>query len=206
MHVTWLVDACQTSVLRQQEIGAYCVAWLFHTRGISYWSIWHDSFIRVTRLLHTRDITWHDSFIRVTWLLYTRDLTWLIHLTRLIHTCDMTPPYLRHDWFKCNMTHRCSYRVVGGCIARKSLSAFRITFSHVWLDSFMHATWLIHRYMCDMSHSHVWHASFIRVTRPTHRCHLYIWQAWHCCSVLQGVAVRCSALQCVAVCCSKNLT
>ena len=37
-----------------------------------------------------------------------------------------------------------------------------MTRSHVWHDSFMCVTWLIH--MCDMTHSHVWHDSFMCVS------------------------------------------
>jgi len=53
---------------------------------------------------------WLDSFIHVTWL---------------IHTCDLTHSYM-------------------------------------WLDSFIHVTWLIHT--CDFTHSYMWLDSFIHVT------------------------------------------
>ena len=43
-----------------------------------------------------------------------------------------------------------------------------MTHSHVWHDSFICATWLIH--MCDMTHSHVWHDSFTCGTWLIHVC------------------------------------
>ena len=104
--------------------------------------MWHDSFIYVTWLIHTCDMThsymWHDSFIYATWL---------------IHTCDMTHSYMWHDSFIyvtwlihiCDMTH-----------------------SYVWHDSFVCATWPIH--MCDMTHWYVWHDSCVCVTWLMHMC------------------------------------
>ena len=60
--------------------------------------VWHDSFVRVTWLIRTCDMThsymcdmthsyvWHDSFICVTWL---------------IRMCDTTHSYVWHDSFTC---------------------------------------------------------------------------------------------------------
>ena len=57
---------------------------------------------------------WHDSSIHVTWLIHSCDMThpfmWhdlSIHVARktwLLHTCDMTPSHLWRDWVICNMT------------------------------------------------------------------------------------------------------
>jgi len=48
--------------------------------------LWHDSFMRVTWLIHvcatTHSCVWHDSFMCVTWL---------------IHACDMTHSCVWHD-------------------------------------------------------------------------------------------------------------
>jgi len=64
--------------------------------------VWRDSFIYVTWLIHTNDMTHahecHDSFIRVIWLHFN---------------CDMTPSYVWHDTFvpvtwlmhTCGVTH-----------------------------------------------------------------------------------------------------
>jgi len=66
-----------------------------------------------------------------------------------------------------------------------------MTCSHVWRDSFVCVTWLIH--MCDMTHSYVRHDSFIYVTWLIHVCdmthscvtwlictcdvtHVYVWR------------------------------
>ena len=74
-------------------------------------------------------------------------------VTRLIHMCDMTHSYVRHDSFICVtwLIHMCD-----------------MTHSYVWHDSFICVTWLIH--MCDMTHSYVWHDSFIFATWLIHIC------------------------------------
>ena len=77
---------------------------------------------------------WHDSFI---------------HVTCLIHTCDMTHSYVWHD----SIT-RVIYRE--GSIARVYILEV-----YVWHDSFICVTWLIH--MCDITQSYVWHDSIARV-------------------------------------------
>ena len=111
--------------------------------------VWHDSFIRVTWLIHMCDIadSLHDSFICVTWL---------------IHMCDMTHSYVWHDSFicvtwlirMCDMTHSC-----------------------VWHDSFICLTCIMH--MCDLTSSYLWHASFIRVTWILHTCDMTHSHVWH---------------------------
>jgi len=79
--------------------------------------VWHDSFIRVTWLIHTCDMTlvyvrdmthsyvWYDSFICVTWLFHTGDMTlsygWhdsCIRVTWQLHTCE-------YDSFLCVSWH-----------------------------------------------------------------------------------------------------
>ena len=42
----------------------------------------------------------------------------------------------------------------------------RVTHPHVWHDSFISATWLIHK--CDMTHSQVRHDSITAISRVTH--------------------------------------
>ena len=106
----------------------------------------------------THSCVWHDSFICVAWL---------------IHMCDMTR-YSRHthEWMMC--VYRTMLRVHG-----MMLRVYRIivrSHLHVWHDSFICVTWLIH--MCDMTHSYVWHDSFIRVTWLIHMCDMtrsYVW-------------------------------
>jgi len=56
--------------------------------------VWHDSFICVTWLVHTCDMTrsymWHDSTIHVTWL---------------VHVCNMTPSCVWNDGSALQNTH-----------------------------------------------------------------------------------------------------
>ena len=75
---------------------------------------------------------------------------WLIHV---IHVCDETHPYVRHDSSICTtwLIHICD-----------------MTHSHVQHDSFISATWLIH--MCNMTHSYLRHDSFTCATWLTHMC------------------------------------
>jgi len=80
----------------------------------------------------------------------------IIHICvpwRLVHMCDMTHSYVRHDSFICVtwLIHMCD-----------------MTRSYMWHVSFICATWLVHT--CDMSHSYVRHDSFICVTWLIHMC------------------------------------
>jgi len=122
--------------------------------------------------------TRHDSSmcvmtcICVTWLIHICDVThsYVRHdsfecATWRIHMCNMTHPYVRHDSFicatwlihMCDMTHDVT-----------QTSPILVNFhSHMCIssvrhDSFICATWLIH--MCDMTHSYVRHVSFICAT------------------------------------------
>jgi len=94
---------CVICMFRVYSLIYICILCIF--RYNLHWSLhrrmWHESFIHVTWLIHTCDMThsymWHDSFIHVTWLFHTCDMThsymWhdsFIHVTWLIHTCDMT--------------------------------------------------------------------------------------------------------------------
>ena len=130
------------------------VTWLSHT--------WHDSFDRghydtalywyVTWRIHM----WHDLFMHVTWL---------------IHICDMTQSYVTslihiwHDWFICDMAQ--SY--VACLIWSRPLWHGPVLLCDM---THSYATWLIH--ICDMTHSYMWHDSVIyntthlstTVTRP----------------------------------------
>ena len=85
-----------------------------------------------------------DSFIWVTWL---------------IHTCDMTQFYERHDSFV--------YVTCRIICAKWLIHMCDMTHSYVWHDSFICETWLIHTW--DITHSEVCHASFIRVSWLIHR-------------------------------------
>ena len=130
-------------------------------------SVWHDSFICVTRLIHLCDMTqpsvWHDSFICV---------------TCLIHLCDMTRSSLWHDSIIC---------VTG---------PFRMCdMMHIWISHGTHMNelchtheWVVRINLCDMTQSYLCHDSFICVTwRSSMWHHSSIWmshgtnmnESWH---------------------------
>ena len=136
----------------------------FHEQfDMTPWYAWHDSFIRVTWLIHTCDMThsyvWHDSFIRVTWLIHTCDMThsymWhdsFIRVTWLIHTCDMTHLYVWHDSFvhvtwlihTCDMTHPYLSRPQETCVCMsRVINICDMTHPYMWHDSSIHMIWLI---------------------------------------------------------------
>jgi len=101
------------------------VTWLMHMCDLTHSYVWHESFICMTRPndwdlreFCSSGCVWHDSFIRVTWL---------------IHMCDMTQSYLWHDLF----------------MRSAALDVCGMPHSHVWRDSFICVTWLSH--MCDMN-------------------------------------------------------
>ena len=94
--------------------------------------------------------TCHDSFVCVPWL---------------IHMCDMTHSYVRHDSFMCDMTHS-HVRHDSFICATWLIHMCDMTYLCLWHDSFICVTWLIH--MCDMTHSYVWHDSFMCVTWLIH--------------------------------------
>ena len=127
----------------------------------------HDAFISdmthpyVTCLIHM----WHDPFIR----------TWLIQMQNdsLTHSCVSI--HVRHDSWRCNMTHSCA-----------------------WHDLHTRDT----PYSCVMWLLYAWHGA---VWCSVLQCVALIWllYAWHgavWCSVLQCVAVCCSDMTplCVA--------
>jgi len=137
---------------------------------------WHDSFIYD---LMTYSYVWHDSFICVAWLIHTRDMTYshvkwptLVwhgssRVTWLIRICGMTRLYAWHDVFTCEMTHS----------SVKWIITCDMTHSNVWQNLFTCemtdscVTWFI---TCDMTRLSVWHDSFItysHVKWPTHVWH-----------------------------------
>jgi len=119
------------------------VMWLFISDAIillDYLYVWHDSFTRVTWLIHMCDMTHsyacHDSFTCVAW--------WFLGSTQsprapacgyvIIYICNV----IIYIW--------CDYLIkLSICV-----------------------TWLIHT--CDVTHSYVWHDSFIRVSWLIHTC------------------------------------
>jgi len=87
----------------------YWVTCLIHVCDIPYSYLWRDCVM-------TCSYAWHDSFICVTRLVHTCDMTdlyvwhdWFVCVTCLIHMCDMTHSYVWHDSFICVtwLTHMC---------------------------------------------------------------------------------------------------
>jgi len=122
-----------------------------------YSYVWLDSFMCVISLFHDlfcRHLyVRHDSFVRVTWIMHVCDMTYFFAYFAgaiVIHICDIIYSYVWRDSFMC-MTWLAHYLFhTGDC------------HSYVWHDSFICVTWLIH--MCDMTHLYVRHDSVIRVS------------------------------------------
>ena len=117
------------------------VPWLIHTC--------HDSFIRT---MTNSYVPWHihmchDTFICAMTYSY---VPWLIHKVQ----------WLIHMWH--DSVDRWADSTNGIVRSLIELDAY----SHVWHDSFICVTWLIH--ICDMTNPHVWYDSFIRVAWLTH--------------------------------------
>jgi len=153
-------NVCYASFIR--------VTWQIHMSDVTHSHVWHDSFICETRLIHMCDTThshvWHEPFICVTWLdtweeptrirAMTASFVWHDSLT--IDICDMNDSYVCwrcEMWITsfirvtlCDMTHSHS-NALGG-----------LHDSHVWHDSLICVTWLIHT--CD-----VWRTFLFLYTR-----------------------------------------
>ena len=156
--------------LRTESTHHLSTAAVVYMCDMTHSCVWHDSFIRVTWLIHV----WHDSFICVTWLIHMCAMThsYMSHnsficVTWLIHMCDMTHSYVWHDSFICVpwLIHMCD-----------------MTHSYVWHDSFICETWLIH--MCDGANSWV-SAKLLSELLPTkfsqrkHQVKFRYWQSEH---------------------------
>jgi len=137
-----------------------CV-WLMRMCNMTNSYVWHYSFISATRLIpettylltmaHCYDDTTnaYDSCVCVTWL---------------IHMCDITHSYVRHDSFIYVTWHMRDFGMTRSCVRHYSCTC--ATWIVYMCESCVYATWLIH--VCDMTHSYVWHDSFIRVTWLIH--------------------------------------
>ena len=147
--------------------------------------------LTVTRNSHVSDLfrtfVQNDSFIRVTWLIHTCDMT-RSYVMLLIHTCDMTHSYVWRDSFirviwlihTCDMTHSYVWHdsfipapdsiSVLSLLVRDSficvpwhIHIFGTTWCihMLWHDAFLCVTWLFH--ICDMPRSHEWHKIFVYI-------------------------------------------
>ena len=130
-----MCDVTHSSVWRDSFI---CVTWLIHMCDVTHSYVWRDSFLGVTWLIHMCDMThsyvWHDSFLCVTWL---------------IHMCDVTHQYVRRDSFIC----------ATWLIWNLSGAGDRNFFPDAEKKNDMCD--MTHSCMCDMTHSYVWCDSFV---------------------------------------------
>jgi len=125
--------------------------------------------------VHVRVYAWHDSYIRVTWLTYTRDMTFLhtwlthscIHVKWLMYMCDMTHIYVWPNWYSHVIWpfHTCG----------SLMYTCDTTNVYAWYDSYTRVTWLIYTRDMTLSHKwltpvHMWHVSYLRVTWLIHTC------------------------------------
>jgi len=169
MSHTWMSQSChmygwvtlpvsQESAHGPQKIytmNESCHAYEWVTSHI-WMSLWMSHVTHMNASCHACVLhihVWHDAFICVTWL---------------IHMCDVTHSYVRHDSLiyithTCDKTH--SYEWHDSFIRETWLI-------HTWRDSFICATWLTNTWLIhtwDMTHSYMArHDSFIRETRLIH--------------------------------------
>jgi len=139
--VTWLIHMCDYDLaLAAHMLWDICVTWLIHPHiwhdAHILWDmtvsrhlvlcrthpVTHDSFIRVTCLIHV----WHDSCVyvcdyyfvstvRILWGV-THSYMWhdsSIRVTWLIHTCDMTHTYVWYDLRQWVAPHRMTWLIRG---------------------------------------------------------------------------------------------
>ena len=148
-----------------------CVTWLTHTCDMTHSYMCYDS--DVTRLTHTCDMT-HSYMCDM-----PHSYTWsFIHVTWLTHTCDMTQMRRPNVGGRTSQFHSCVCHMTHSCDMTHPRDR---THPHVTRDSFMWHdsstcdTWLIHIwrnslihvvvYVCDMTHSYMWHDSDAKTQR-----------------------------------------
>ena len=168
------------------------VIWLIHTWHAPA-RMRHDSFIRVTWLIHLCDMT-HSYVIprfRMVSHALIRDTPQPMCDTSHSCVCVTWPFHMWHDSSIHNMTYPCwmtrlyvtspSFHVA--CL----IHMFDMTHScmtwhiHVLCDAFIRDTPQV---LCDISHSYVWHDSFIcDMTYPRVEWRIYTWHTsgfmWH---------------------------
>jgi len=157
--------------------------WMRHVTHFSQFYVWifHLCFLEDTiRLLLWRDV-WHDSSICVTRLIHMCDTThpyvWhdsSICVTRLIHLCDTTHPYVWHASFICAME-----TVDFIYVYMQHICMYIHTFKYVHVCIYIHIIHLQSTTSCSWPDVHELHDSSICVTWLIHMCdttHPYVWQ------------------------------
>jgi len=114
---------------------------------------WHDSFVRVTWLIHMCDTThlylWHAMTLSYVWHDSSTLVTWLVHMCAM-HSCLWNDAFIRVTWRinMCEMWHA----VCNDALSRRWQAC--VCVCH---DSLIHIIWLI--YTRNMPHSYMWHGT-----------------------------------------------
>ena len=103
----------------------------------------------------------------------------------LIHICDMTHSYTRHDLVSvlCRATFLFFIYTQHDAFIHltRRIHTRDMTHSYTWHDTFVYVTWLIH--IRDMTQTYAWHDSFIRVKRRIHTRDMPHSYTWHYSSI-----------------------
>jgi len=147
----------------------------------------HDSFICVTWLIHTCDMTrdafmcvrcrakaefqdiqyelWKHVSVPVTYNMNHGIWVWGRTCVCVWHDSSICVIWIIH---MCYMTHLYVWRDSPICV--RDMMQHELCNIHLCHNSFTYVTWLIH--MCDMTCSPVWHDSFKCVTWCIHVCYM----------------------------------
>jgi len=153
--------------------------------------VWHDTFIRVTRLVDTRNTT--HSHVYTTYYVVASAYSSSC-VTCLIHTCNTTHSHVYTTYYvvasvyssscvtclihTCNTTHshvNTTYYVVASAYSSSYVTCLihtcNTTHSHVYTTyySSSYVTCLIHTH--NTTHSYIKHNSHTRDKHPIHTCH-----------------------------------
>ena len=127
---------CGTWLVLVYTLTHSCVTWLINACVMTYWYVWHDSFLYVVCIVYMQVLL---IFKAMPWYHAGRASFWRV--TRRIVLCARTRCHVRLDSFMCAMTHRCMRHDLLICVI-----------------------WLIH--ICDMTHcfagsAHFWSAACV---------------------------------------------
>ena len=169
-----------------------------HICDVTHSYVWCDTLTCVEWLIHMFDVThvyvWRDSFICVTWLIHRcRSAAYcsppvLCRVCACFDSCGVvTYSYMGRDSFTC-LTW-----LVHVCDVTHALVWRDVTYSCLWLDSFVFVS-----YLCVQERFIV---PPLTSFSSLHMLRLR-WVVAVCCSVLRCDVVCCSVLQRVVLCCS----
>jgi len=159
----------------------YYVTWLNYMCDMTHLYVWYNSIICVTWLICIGNFSLFSNF----YISSSQTGDSCIHVTGLIHMCDMTHLYVWHHslicatWlnymcdmkhsYVCDMTH--SYVWQNPCTDSRLLHTCNRTQSYVWRNSFKFATWLVHT--CDMTEACRTYKKVRSRIRVSHAAHLF---------------------------------